>query len=127
MGFSSPPRRDPHAKLIIALEARPLPCPDDGPRRRAADPTVEEREIAGVPTSRLPPVKLDFLPNSGVHPPRISPGVFMFLLRGSKQTLCGNENPYPKSTERKSRCEAPVSPGKQQYIPKHCPTLCYML
>ena len=50
----------------------------------------------------------------------------MFLLRGWKQTLCGNKNPSPKSTERKSRCEAPVSPGKQQYIPKHCPTLCYV-
>ena len=91
--WASPRRPDaiPHPKLIIiALEARPLPCPDDGPAGRkcwrsascpaeppAGDrnapkpsrwPTVEEREVAGVPTSRLPPVKFDFLPYSGAHP-----------------------------------------------------------
>jgi len=37
-------------------------------RRGVADPTVEEREVAGVPTSRFPPAKFDFLPNSGAHP-----------------------------------------------------------
>jgi len=36
-------------------------------RRRVAHPTVEEREVAGVPISRLPPAKFDFLPNSGAR------------------------------------------------------------
>ena len=95
-------------------------------RRGVADPTVEEREVAGVPTSRLPPVKFDFLPNSGAHPPRIS-----------RECLCSSCVVQSKHcveiiTHRPSQPKENLvvkhlfPPGKQQYIPKHCPALCYV-
>jgi len=95
-------------------------------RRRTADPTVEDREVAGVPTSRLPLVKFDFLPNAGAHP-----------LESLRECLCSScvvqskhcveiRTHRPNQPKENLVVKHLFSPGKQ-YIPKHCPTLCHIL
>ena len=96
-------------------------------RRRAADPTVEEREVAGVPTSRLPPVKFDFLPYSGAHP-----------LESLRECLCSScvvqskqcveirtHRPnQPKENLVVKHLFPPVNNNISQSIAQHCVVYC---
>ena len=149
MGFSSPARRDPPPQThyycirgaatplsrwwprrqeMLALRVLPHRASCWGPQRAAAESLTLRSKSAKSP-AYLPPGSLRWslisFRTQVLTPSNLSGSVYVPLAWSKANTVWKLE-PIAQINRKKISLWTPVSPGKQQYIPKHCPALCYV-